>query len=274
MKPHRLAEYFPLLEGEEFEQLKQDIKDNGQLEPIVTIDGEILDGVNRWKAIQELKNEGVDIKPITKSFNGDNPLKYVISANIRRRHLTESQKGIIATEMLPELENARQQHRKDFATNRERDTEGKFVDQSASTDAHWGRATEEAAKEFGISMPTVVRAKRVKEQAPERIPDIMAGKTSLFTVDQELREARAAEKRDAKQDKIETRKREELPYEVKTYQDAIKEFKKELETAIKVAEYGKFSPEAMQFTLRRHDEIRDLMDDLEGVFNGQEEETY
>ena len=103
MKIHRLAKYFPLLEGEEFDLLVEDIKKNGQLEPIVTVDGEILDGVNRWRVCERL-----DIEPLTHELNelhpNITPLNYVISENLRRRHLSESQIGIISLEMRPEIE--------------------------------------------------------------------------------------------------------------------------------------------------------------------------
>ena len=47
---HPLADLFPLLEGEDFEQLVTDIRENGLYEPIVMLDGRILDGRNRYRA--------------------------------------------------------------------------------------------------------------------------------------------------------------------------------------------------------------------------------
>lgn len=41
MKAHKLAKYFPILEGDEFKMLVEDIRKNGQLNPIVTYKGEI-----------------------------------------------------------------------------------------------------------------------------------------------------------------------------------------------------------------------------------------
>ena len=45
--PHAAAELFPLMEGAEYEALKQDIAERGQLVPIVLHEGRILDGRNR-----------------------------------------------------------------------------------------------------------------------------------------------------------------------------------------------------------------------------------
>jgi hypothetical protein len=37
--------------------------------------------------------------PIFFNFVGDNPLKFVVSANLHRRHLDESQRGMVAARM-------------------------------------------------------------------------------------------------------------------------------------------------------------------------------
>lgn len=174
MNIHPLAKYFPILEGEEYELLKQDIEKNGQLEPIVMVDGQILDGVNRWRACRDL-----GIEPITEQYEGDDPLSYVISLNVRRRHLTISQRAMLATEMLPELEAKRGTSESEDSPV---DLEGKH------------RSTTEAGILFGVSQPSVIRAKRVKEQAPERVDEIIKGKTTVGAVDEELRRSKPREK--------------------------------------------------------------------------------
>ena len=46
---HPLANLFPLIEGTAFDELASDIRSNGQREDIVTLDGMILDGRNRYR---------------------------------------------------------------------------------------------------------------------------------------------------------------------------------------------------------------------------------
>jgi hypothetical protein len=64
LKFHPFAELFPLLEGTELEALARDIKEHGQDEPILTYQGMILDGRNRWRAC-----ELVGVSPILSPFD-------------------------------------------------------------------------------------------------------------------------------------------------------------------------------------------------------------
>jgi ParB-like chromosome segregation protein Spo0J len=88
---HRFAEIFPLMEGEDFERLVADIRENGQVEPITVMNGMILDGRNRYRACQE-----IGIEPEVLEYDGDSPLAFVLSLNLYRRHLSASQRAMVA----------------------------------------------------------------------------------------------------------------------------------------------------------------------------------
>ena len=49
---HELAGDFPEMEGPEFEAFCDDIEENGVLTPLVILDGKILDGWNRYRAVR------------------------------------------------------------------------------------------------------------------------------------------------------------------------------------------------------------------------------
>ena len=87
---HPLASLFPRMAGAEFEALKSDIKANGLRQAIVTHQGMILDGGNRYQACMDL-----GIKPLMTEYTGDNLVTYVLSANFFRRHLSPGQQAAI-----------------------------------------------------------------------------------------------------------------------------------------------------------------------------------
>src|SRR6516165_5355862 len=92
---HPIANIFPLMTDEEFEAFKEDIKTKTQQEPIILYQGKILDGRNRYKACKALYRD-----PITEEYKGSDPLGYVLSANLHRRHLKESQRATIAANLV------------------------------------------------------------------------------------------------------------------------------------------------------------------------------
>lgn len=265
MEAHRLAEYFPLLEGDEFNLLVEDIRKNGQLEPIVTVDGLILDGLNRYRACQE-----IGIEAVTEAYAGDDPLSYVVSLNVRRRHMDTSQRAQLATEMEEEFAEAekakKEARRKEDGRYAPSDSGEQNGDRDYQKENEQLAATR-AAKAFNVSRASVVRAKRVKEQAPEKVADIVAGRETVGAVDTELRVERAKKRHAERIDKEDTKSVKERPKVVADYMSATVDFRHALKLAIMSDQrQGMFSaPETKQFMKTRHDELRSLMAELESA---------
>lgn len=98
MPTHPAADVFPEMTDTEFSELVEDIRANGLHDPIVTTpDREILDGRHRYRACVEA---GMD--PQFRTYEGE-PWRYVISTNLHRRHLTDTQRAMIAAKVADHL---------------------------------------------------------------------------------------------------------------------------------------------------------------------------
>jgi ParB-like chromosome segregation protein Spo0J len=98
---HPVANMFPLMQGEAFDALVKDIAERGLEQDIVLHEGGILDGRNRYRACLK-----AGVEPRFTKYSGSDPVAYVISANLHRRHLTREQKRDVIVKLLkakPEL---------------------------------------------------------------------------------------------------------------------------------------------------------------------------
>src|SRR5215472_9669419 len=146
LKFHPLADLFPPMEGAEFDALVADIKANGLYHAIELYDGMILDGRNRYRALRALgwHPDQIEEQTLTAGPSGtdthlrvDDPVAYVISKNIRRRHLTAEQK----TDLLAKL-----------------------------VAAHPEKSDRQLAKETGVTHPTIAKARRKAEATGKALP--------------------------------------------------------------------------------------------------------
>ena len=102
---HPIAEIFPLLSGDDLNQLAADIANNGLREPIWRHrDGRIVDGRNRWLACDMV---GVECPHETYPGSDDGLVRFVLSLNLHRRHLDESQRSLVATRIATMRQGAR-----------------------------------------------------------------------------------------------------------------------------------------------------------------------
>ena len=148
MKPHPLCKIFPELKGADFAALVADIKANGLQNPIIVYEHKILDGRNRYNACVSC-----GIEPQFEDYTGDDPMAFVISQNLNRRHLTDDQRAAIAAEL---------------ATQK-----GLGIADSARD------ADEKAAKALNVTGRQVQKAKQLERENPSAFNQVKNGKKSL-----------------------------------------------------------------------------------------------
>ena len=96
-KAHPVADCFPLMEGDALHELANSIRQHGLRVPIlITPEGEILDGRNRWVCCKQVhvepRYEVVDAPPAEY-------MDVVLAHNVHRRHLTASQRAMVAARL-------------------------------------------------------------------------------------------------------------------------------------------------------------------------------
>lgn len=79
-----------------FAALVADIAAHGQREPILILDGQVIDGRHRLRACEQLGLE--PLVRLVSAEDGD-PFGLVVSLNLHRRHLNESQRAMVAARL-------------------------------------------------------------------------------------------------------------------------------------------------------------------------------
>jgi ParB-like chromosome segregation protein Spo0J len=111
---HPVADIFPLMSAEELNDLGGDMLAHGQREPIWIYQGKILDGRNRYKACL-LKG----IEPRLTEYIGPDAVAFAVSMNLKRRHLDDSQRSMVAAK-LATLKRGDNQHAPNGGTTQAR----------------------------------------------------------------------------------------------------------------------------------------------------------
>lgn len=165
LEAHPVCEIFPLMANGAFDQLVDDIKRHGLREPIeLHPDGRIVDGRNRYRASVEAGIDVDKIPAVTWDGEEEDLVAYVVSRNLHRRHLTESQRAMVA-ERVTNIANGGDRR----------------SDQSANL--HSGRppiSKAQAADQLKVSPRTVKHAAKVqKAGVPELQAAVEAGDASV-----------------------------------------------------------------------------------------------
>jgi ParB-like chromosome segregation protein Spo0J len=188
---HPVCMLLPEMSDEDFAGLKADIKGRGLLRPILMHEGQVLDGRHRARACEEL---GIEAR--FEEWSGTDPVAFVLSENLHRRHLTASQKAMVAAaamDLHTEAAQARQRagtHAAVTLASRDAkvpEADGTLAQYCANPPS--GKAAATAAAVAGVSTRSVESALKVqKEGTPADVRDVIDGKS---TVNAKVREIAA-----------------------------------------------------------------------------------
>lgn len=153
MRNHAVADIFPLMSGSELESLCADIREHGLRDPIWTFENKIIDGRNRYTACGR-----AGVEPRFREYEGDQAklVSFVVSLNLHRRHLSESQRAMVAAKIANLKDGQR----------------------AASIEAPVTQ--NEAAEMLNVSRASVQRAEKVQQDGvPELVEKVEAGEMSV-----------------------------------------------------------------------------------------------
>lgn len=163
LQPHEAAELFP--PSQSYDSLIASVKKNGLVNPIITYQGKILDGVHRQKACL-----AAGVKPRYQEWKGKDPFEFARTQNLDRRDLTTAQKVACAV----------------------KDSMGSKLGDNQHGGCHHGDTLTqgEAAERYGIARQTVAKGHAILRMSPEIFDRMWRGEDEL-TVRQAEEQARA-----------------------------------------------------------------------------------
>ena len=195
---HELANIFPMLEGDDLAALRTDIDTNGQINKIILYQGKVLDGRNRYRICNML-----GIEPETIEYPGDDPIGLVLSQNLLRRHLTASQRAMVAEKLMNMPSHRPEKREQNCSLIRK----------------------EEAAQQMNVSERSVQQARKVRTDAIPEVAEMVESGKLPVSVAASISDATPEQQREiiAKDDekaileearKIQSRKREKARQKV------------------------------------------------------------
>ncbi len=201
-KHHPASSIFPLLDGDDLDDLVEDIRENGLRVPIlVDVQGRIIDGRNRQVACLMA---GVEPRYETCDLTDDAEIaRLVWSLNEKRRHLTAGQRTAAALKLEEVVERFATEAKKRQSEAGKQYGRGKTnsfapSDTKLSESPSKRKTSAKIASVAGTSARSVERAKAVKERAPDLFERIEAGELTPNAAYNQLRQRDRADELAAK----------------------------------------------------------------------------
>jgi len=176
----------PALSAEEYAQLEANILEEGIREPIITWNGYIIDGHNRFSIAQRFD---LEYKTTSKHFASEESAKeWMILNQFGRRNLSNYQRSVLALE----LEEVFSKKAKDNLKL----SQGKGKQKSADLKVKPIETRNELSKVASVSHDTISKVKKIQEKAPEEVKAKLAtGEVSINAAYKEIKKEEKKEQR-------------------------------------------------------------------------------
>src|SRR4029077_8328815 len=145
----------------------EDLKQCGLSTPIVVYEDKILDGRNHDRGCIE-----AEVTPRYVEYTGSDPLGFILSANLHRRHLDTGQRAMIASKLATMKWGGDR-------TSEEQRLNLALAPSEAASPASTDITLKQAANRLQVSRASAVKANAIAKAAPDIAAQVEAGKLSL-----------------------------------------------------------------------------------------------
>jgi ParB-like chromosome segregation protein Spo0J len=175
-----LESLIPPLSNEEFKQLERNILEEGIREPLITWNGILIDGHNRYRIAQE---HDMNYETLEKEFENINRVKeWMINNQFGRRNLSNYQRSVLALQLedvFREKAKENQIRKPDFVL--QKSAEQNPID-----------TRKEIAKVANVSHDTIAKVKKIEATAT---PEVKARlNTGTMSINEAYKEIKKEEK--------------------------------------------------------------------------------
>lgn len=184
----------PPLTAEEFKQLEINCLDEGIRDAIVTWNGFIIDGHNRYKIATDW---GLEFKTEAKVFDSENDVReWMINNQYGRRNLSNYQRSVLALE----LESVFKEKAKENQIRKPESVKQISAEQKPI------ETRKEIAKVANVSHDTIAKVKVIEAKAtPETKEKLSTGELSVNQVYQDIKKEEKKEEQEVKKQEYEQR---------------------------------------------------------------------
>jgi DNA modification methylase len=177
-----LESLIPPLSNEEFKQLERNIFEEGIREPLITWNGILIDGHNRYRIAQE---HDMNYETLEKEFDNINRVKeWMIHNQFGRRNLSNYQRSVLALHLDSVF--------KERAKEKMKLSEGKGIQKSEDLKEPEFIVMKEIGKVANVSHDTIAKVKKIEANAT---PEVKARlNTGTMSINEAYKEIKKEEK--------------------------------------------------------------------------------